>query len=569
MCGEIDDEDTSLVERAEQRADRFDGYSEKRAADADRARAGVEAISQHIPFGQPILVGHHSERRARKDAERIENGIRRAVAMWECSEYWERRAAGAISNAKYKERPDVRHRRIKKLEADKRKQDRHIAESEKALGMWRREGLTNAQAQNIANFDRVSFRYAPEDQFMTSLWSALDSGKIDAAKAAEIAIRAHERTIAWAARWSSHYANRLTYERAMLGEAGGIKADAFDIQPGGRVLIGAEWLAVLRVNRRDGQILSVTTTARYVPVRGIEEVKGYQAPEADAAEKVEAATKLAPLCNYPGEGFLEMTAAEWKRKPKDYKSVRTQAATAERGAYRYRQAFIPGGSYRVAQVFITDQKRTDPPSVKASPAPAQFEVVKELVTTSAPCQAAASRDDKAARKEGFQALREQLKAGVQVVSAPQLFPTPQKLAERMVKLAGIEQGHAVLEPSFGTQRILRAVRAYAPACHLTGVEISPSLVKGFVCADRVICGDFLAVEELGTFDRVVMNPPFAGAQDIEHIRHALSLLKPGGKLVAICAGGPRQHEQLRPLVEQHGGTWEPLPADTFAESGTH
>ncbi|EHI41732.1 hypothetical protein OPAG_08730, partial [Rhodococcus opacus PD630] len=61
---------------------------------------------------------------------------------------------------------------------------------------------------------------------------------------------------------------------------------------------------------------------------------------------------------------------------------------------------------------------------------------------------------------------------------------------------------------------------------------------------------------------------FANADDIKHIRHALRFLKPGGKLVAICANGPRQNDQLRPLVEQHGGEWENLPPDTFAESGT-
>ncbi len=38
--------------------------------------------------------------------------------------------------------------------------------------------------------------------------------------------------------------------------------------------------------------------------------------------------------------------------------------------------------------------------------------------------------------------------------------------------------------------------------------------------------------------------------------------------MAICANGPRQNAQLRPLVEQHGGEWENLPPDTFAESGT-
>jgi hypothetical protein len=65
-----------------------------------------------------------------------------------------------------------------------------------------------------------------------------------------------------------------------------------------------------------------------------------------------------------------------------------------------------------------------------------------------------------------------------------------------------------------------------------------------------------------------MNPPFANADDIKHIMHALKMLKPGGRLVAICANGPRQNDKLRPLVEARGGIWEELPSDTFIDAGT-
>jgi len=37
-----------------------------------------------------------------------------------------------------------------------------------------------------------------------------------------------------------------------------------------------------------------------------------------------------------------------------------------------------------------------------------------------------------------------------------------------------------------------------------------------------------------------MNPPFENGADIKHIQHAMKMLKPGGRLVAICANGPRQ-----------------------------
>ena len=51
------------------------------------------------------------------------------------------------------------------------------------------------------------------------------------------------------------------------------------------------------------------------------------------------------------------------------------------------------------------------------------------------------------------------------------------------------------------------------------------------------------------------------------VSEVLRVLKPGGRLVALCANGPRQNASLRPMVEAHGGEWEELPADTeFANS---
>ncbi len=83
LCGEIEDEDKSLAERAEERSERFSEYSVSRTEDADHAQKAVTAIADAIPFGQPILIGHHSEGRHRKAIERIDNGMRRAVKMWD------------------------------------------------------------------------------------------------------------------------------------------------------------------------------------------------------------------------------------------------------------------------------------------------------------------------------------------------------------------------------------------------------------------------------------------------------------------------------------------------------
>ena len=88
LAGEIEDEDSTLAERQEARAERFTGYSGKRASESAQALDEVERLAAMIPPGQPILVGHHSERRARRDAQRIENGMKRAVMLFERAEYW-------------------------------------------------------------------------------------------------------------------------------------------------------------------------------------------------------------------------------------------------------------------------------------------------------------------------------------------------------------------------------------------------------------------------------------------------------------------------------------------------
>lgn len=62
----------------------------------------------------------------------------------------------AIQHVEYKERPDVRARRIKTIEADKRKQERTCAESLALLSQWDIEPMTMERATAIANQDYCS-----------------------------------------------------------------------------------------------------------------------------------------------------------------------------------------------------------------------------------------------------------------------------------------------------------------------------------------------------------------------------------------------------------------------------
>jgi protein-L-isoaspartate O-methyltransferase len=604
LAGDIEDEDKSLCERAEERAERFEDYSDKRERDADRARKAVDAIAENIPFGQPILVGHHSERRARKDAERIESGMRKAVNLWRTSQYWQGRAAGAIRAAKYKERADVRHRRIKTIEADLRKCERSKKESETWLRLWTKDGLTLEQGIAIANRcwlhlprkegDKPDFDGKP------TAYTALTNGHPtlyaprSLQEVIDHAAKVYPASIAHCERWIEHYQNRLAYERAMLAEQIGAEstADLWAFAPGGKVLIGNEWLTILRVNRSGGVANSLTTTAPAARAAwlsrgkyGVEEVKDYRAPDDETAAKVKAATSLAPLCNYPGEGFAHMTRAQYDKVPKEYKGGRELKKTTY-GRHRVRHALgiwakVDGQTDSTARhsynaVYLTDAPRKDPPAIEPAAEVDAVAFVREFVAPPERHDAPAPRNG--CNGDEFRALESALKEGVKVVSAPQLFPTPVAIAAQMAELANIKPGCLVMEPSAGTGRLISAALA-AGAGSVYAVEANYRLVDGLRQSfDSLRYGDapesgyvvnihladFLDLEPRANFNRVIMNPPFENGADIKHIKHAMRFLLPGGRLVALCANGPRQQAQLRPLASE----WRELPAGSFLESGT-
>jgi phospholipid N-methyltransferase len=505
LCGEVGDDDASLVERAEERAERFEGYEERRRDEAHSAREAASRIADGIPFGQPILVGHHSEKHARKDAERIENGFRRAVNLWKTAEYWQGRAASAIRHAKYKERPDVRARRIKTIEAERRKTARNIERTEREIKWWRRvlefadtspaPELLRAAAVKVANvaggYDRYSRLTRTENPS-------------DPTTEAREAIEVAERFLVAIHRWADHEDRRLDYERAMLGEQGGTVADKTRPEKGGAVRCWAShrgaWSWIVKVNRVSVSVFDNwgnggPNFSLVIPFDKLGAVMS-----ADGVAVARADGRIKELSD--GTGFV-----------------------------------------------LLDRNGDEP----EKPAPA-------------PEPAPEARDDRDGA--AFEAMEETLRAGVQVVSAPALFPTPPDVARRLVELADLQPGLDILEPSAGTGRILDALLERG-ATGIVALEINPTIAdglrrryedaRGSACV-QVVCTDFLEWAPGLTFDRIVMNPPFTNGADIKHVEHARAMLKPGGGLVAIVADGPRQRAAF---PDEFEGA-EFLDAGTFA-----
>jgi len=179
--------------------------------------------------------------------------------------------------------------------------------------------------------------------------------------------------------------------------------------------------------------------------------------------------------------------------------------------------------------------------------------------------------DMARQRERFTALAG--REAVRAVSAFNLFQTPEAIADMMVREAFIMDGMRILEPSAGLGRLYRAIRHRTDA-HVTLVEIAPQCAAELyreTQADQqasLIQDDFLRcdVERLGgLFDVIIMNPPFKNATDMKHIRHALTMLKPCGKIVSLCYSGPRQRAAFENM---DGWTWTQLDPGSFRSEGT-
>lgn len=150
---------------------------------------------------------------------------------------------------------------------------------------------------------------------------------------------------------------------------------------------------------------------------------------------------------------------------------------------------------------------------------------------------------------------------------PGFFVTPKEKAKMMVELADIQEGMDVCEPEAGRGDIAEHINHGA---RLTCIEYNYRLaeilkLRGF----NTICGDFL--EHTGTYDRIVMNPPFEHSQDIKHTRHAFQCLKPKGRLVSIVSEGAffrndKIATAFREWIDEMGAEVIGLPSGAF--SGT-
>lgn len=166
----------------------------------------------------------------------------------------------------------------------------------------------------------------------------------------------------------------------------------------------------------------------------------------------------------------------------------------------------------------------------------------------------------------------------------QFFPTPDDVADRMVKMLDIDptgltmdqSGAHILEPSAGRGALIAAVHKVYPDLTVDAYEINPDCFYALEQIENVRLHreDFIECPDELRYDYIIANPPFAKNADIKHFRKMYSVLKYGGRMTVILSSHAleaREREvsefkkwlySLHPVVAE-------LSAGTFKSAGTY
>jgi hypothetical protein len=116
----------ALQAAGEERADALAEKAGRERALSEGSYAASHKATAGIPFGQPILVDHHSEGRHRRDLARSDSHMRHSIEHGAKADRASARSDAALRQADRRENPVVMGRRVERLEARQRQLSRWL-----------------------------------------------------------------------------------------------------------------------------------------------------------------------------------------------------------------------------------------------------------------------------------------------------------------------------------------------------------------------------------------------------------------------------------------------------------
>lgn len=386
LAGEIESEETTLAERAEAKAARIDEAIENKQRQANAFSKAADSISERFAYGQPILVGHHSERKARKDHEKMDRAMRNASDCIKTAQWLAYKAEGVEAHANYKNRSDVRARRIKTLLAELRDCQRQLNHGHIIKGIWEKISVIEDIEKKNKSVEHYCGIYLQEGPMSPrDTYGKLMKSEISHEEVITLSLEYADKWINSKStmRWIDHLLNRLAYERSELGETkfyegplretilqmfareqGAHKPEATKTDKGFK-LTSSVPLPFHIANGLEIELCDIDW-------RHMMKSCGYEVQEKVASGK----SDQIPLLNLKvkaikskktyGERTFQVehiTKEQFSKISKDYKSVHTSSC----GTFRFRTGYNPNkpGQYELVAYFITDSKAHDIPESEA------------------------------------------------------------------------------------------------------------------------------------------------------------------------------------------------------------
>lgn len=226
-------------------------WASKASARSAAAFEGAPRLADAIPLGQPILVGHHSERRARRDQERIVRGMHRGVEEQRLAQHHASTAAGladALERSIYSDDSDA----LEQLRA-------RIAERE-------------AERDRIKAYNATCRAAHKAGQPFGDVSLLSDEQRRDLHTTARVAAYQLRPGGAFPAYVLSNLAGRIKADRDRLAEVETRQQRQADAEASGGVVVArhadANWCVVTFAERPDRSILDALRSAGYHFSRG-------------------------------------------------------------------------------------------------------------------------------------------------------------------------------------------------------------------------------------------------------------------------------------------------------------
>jgi len=151
-------------ERIENKKERLEVRAENARAESNACFETAHRLGDVLPFGQPILVGHHSERKHRRLIENIDSNMRKSVEAQDKANYLEAKAESVGSAGIAPDDPEAIQKLKEKLANLERSQEmmrsinkvirsKHMSDEDKIEYMTQTQKLTEKLAVELLKGD--------------------------------------------------------------------------------------------------------------------------------------------------------------------------------------------------------------------------------------------------------------------------------------------------------------------------------------------------------------------------------------------------------------------------------